>query len=121
MNRPRLRNFWQRRGADIGFISIISLFFLFFFWRATVGGEIILGGDPLIYSYPLRMVACEMIRNGILPLWSPLILSGYPLLSMAQLGLGYPLTWVYLFLPGQWAEQFIILVPYLLSPMFTYA
>ncbi len=121
MNRLRLRNFWQRRGADIGAISAISIFFVLFFWRTIVGGDIIIGGDPLVYSYPLRMVAWEMIRNGILPLWTPLILSGYPLLSMAQLALGYPITWVYLFLPGQWAEQIIILVPYLLCPIFTYA
>ena len=41
-----------------------------------------------------------MIRHGQLPLWTPLLLSGYPLLSMAQVGLGYPGTWGYLFLPG---------------------
>ncbi len=50
-----------------------------------------------------------------------MLLSGYPLLSMAQVAVGYPLTWGYLFLPGHWAEQVYVLAPYLLSPIFTYA
>src|SRR5205085_9320908 len=45
----------------------------------------------------------------------------YPLLSMAQVAIGYPLTWFYLFLPGPWAEQLYVLAPFLLSPIFTYA
>jgi hypothetical protein len=87
MNRPRLRNFWQKRGADVGVISAISIFFVLFFWQTIFKGDIIIGGDPLVYSYPLRMIAWESIRNGVLPLWTPLIFSGYPLLSMAQLAL----------------------------------
>ncbi len=120
MNRPGVRRLWNRRGADIGIILIITLFFLFF-WKVLFGGKFLLGGDPLAYTYPLRMTAWEMIRQGMLPLWTPLLLSGYPMLSMAQIGLGYPLTWGYLFLPGYWAEQTYILAPYLLSPIFTYA
>lgn len=112
---------WLERRADIAVLSTIILFFILFFWKALFGGRFFLAGDPLLYSYPLRMEAWEMIRQGSLPLWTPLIFSGYPLLSMAVLGLGYPLTWGYLFLPGQWAEQIYILIPYLLSPFFTYA
>jgi hypothetical protein len=39
---------------------------------------------------------------------------------MAQVALGYPLTWCYLFLPGPWAEQIVVLVPFLLTPAFIY-
>ncbi|MGH9769642.1 MAG: YfhO family protein, partial [Blastocatellia bacterium] len=80
-----------------------------------------LGQDPLIYSLPLRTVAWGMLQQGSLPLWTPLILSGYPLLSMAQLGLAYPLTWGYLFFPNYVAEQIYVLAPFLLAPLFTYA
>src|SRR4030095_3394422 len=121
MERFRLHVIRKEHGADIAVISFIAIFFAIFFWRAIFRGEIIIGGDPLVYSYPLRMVAWETIRNGSLPLWTPLILSGYPMLSMAQVAMGYPLTWGYLFLPGHWAEQFYILAPYLLAPAFTYA
>jgi len=102
-------------------ILIIAVFFTVFFWPATLAGNYFVSGDALVYSYPMRQAAWDMIRHGTLPLWTPLILSGYPLLSMAQLGIGYPLTWGYLFLPGHAAEQVYVLAPYLLAPAFTYA
>src|SRR5262249_58706538 len=42
-------------------------------------------------------------------------------LSMVSLGLGYPLTWGYLFFPPYVAEQIYVLAPFLLSPIFVYA
>ncbi len=112
---------WNKRRGDLAILAVIAAFFLFFFWRVMFGGRFFLAGDQLVYTWPLRTVAWEMIRNCQLPLWTPFVFSGYPLLSMAQLGLGYPLTWGYLFLPGHWAEHVVILAPYLLSPIFTYA
>src|SRR5262249_18356359 len=78
-------------------------------------------GDSMVYTYPMRLVAWAEIGRGALPLWTPLLLSGYPLLSMAQLGLGYPLTWFYLILPGHYAEQLYVLAPFALAPDFIYA
>lgn len=100
----------------------IGLFFVAFFPQALFGGKYLLTNDAFFYSYPLRTVAWNMIREGQLPLWTPYLLSGYPLLSMAQIGLAYPLTWFYLFLPGHVAEQIYVLAPFLLSPimMFLY-
>ncbi|MEP7271034.1 MAG: YfhO family protein [Acidobacteriota bacterium] len=106
---------------DLGYLTAILLFFLIFFWRIPLRGDLPLIGDPLAYSYPMRVVAWDMIRSGTLPLWTPYIFSGYPLLSMAQLGLGYPATWPYLFLPGQWAETIYVIIPFLLAPAFLYA
>ncbi|MGH9849409.1 MAG: YfhO family protein [Blastocatellia bacterium] len=106
---------------ELAVISIIILFFLAFFWPAIFSDMCFVSGDALVYSYPMRQVAWEMIRGGGLPLWTPHILSGYPLLSMAQLGIGYPLTWGYLFLPGYIAEEVYVLAPYLLTPAFIYA
>src|SRR5262245_34465642 len=102
-------------------ILIIILFFLVFFWPATVKGLLFISGDSMAYSLPMRMVAWAEIRRGALPLWTPTLLSGYPLLSMAQLGLGYPLTWFYLILPGHYAEQIYVLAPFALTPIFFYA
>lgn len=97
-----------------------AAFFLLFFAPVLLAGRHFVGGDSLVYSYPLRTVAWEMVRHGQLPLWTPLLLSGYPLLSMAQLALGYPLSWVYLFLPGYIAEEVYVYTPFLLSPLFAY-
>jgi hypothetical protein len=109
------------RGADAAAMLCIICFFVLFFGWILFGGKYAVGGDAFAYSYPLRTVAWEMIRGGQLPLWTPHVLSGYPLLSMSQLGLAYPLTWGYLFLYAPRAEQIYVLAPFLLTPMFTYA
>ena len=109
------------RGADAAAVLCIAGFFALFFGWILFGDKYVIGGDAFAYSYPLRSVAWEMIRAGQLPLWTPAVLSGYPLLSMSQLGLGYPLTWGYLFLDAPLAEQLYVLAPFLLAPMFTYA
>jgi hypothetical protein len=106
---------------DIFIITLLALFFALLFRDGLFGGRFVLVGDPLRQLYPLRMTAWGMIKEGMLPLWTPLIFSGYPLGSMVMLGIGYPLTWGYFFLPGYWAEQIYILAPYLLSSIFTYA
>src|SRR5690349_18670760 len=111
----------KKSRAESFYWLLIPVFFILFFWPATLAGLFFVGGDALVYSYPLRTAMWEMIRHGQLPLWTPTLLSGYPLLSMAQLGLGYPLTWFYLVLPGYAAEQIYVLAPFLLAPIFTYA
>jgi hypothetical protein len=117
----RRARFFRRRGGDAAALAVIAAFFTIMFAGQIFGGKFLLAGDPLYYSYPLRTIGWEMIRAGQWPLWTPLVLSGYPLLSMSQLAFAYPLTWGYLFLPGHWAEQLYVLAPFLLSPAFTYA
>src|SRR5262245_25209921 len=102
-------------------LAVIVVFFVAFFWPAIFSGMCFVGADSLVEFYPMREAAWNMIREGVLPLWTPHILSGYPLLAMAQLGIGYPLTWGYLFLPGHIAEEVYVLAPYLLTPAFVYA
>src|SRR5262245_57890284 len=108
----------HREGSVI--LLLFSLFFATFFHKGLISGTFYTIGDQFAELHPLRRVAWDMIRQGSLPLWTPHIFSGYPLLSMAQNGLAYPLTWGYLFLPSQWAEQINVLAPFLLAPIFTY-
>jgi hypothetical protein len=121
MNRDRWREWWRVRRGDAAALACIALFFVAFFPQGLFGGKYLLANDAFFYSYPLRTVAWRMLLSGDLPLWTPYIQSGYPLLSMAQIGLAYPLTWGYLFLPGHVAEQIYVLAPFLLAPAFTYA
>jgi Bacterial membrane protein YfhO len=107
--------------AEAGPAAVIVAFFIAFFWPAFFSGMCFVGADSLVYFYPTREAAWDMIRDGALPLWMPHILSGFPLLAMVNLGIGYPLTWVYLFLPGHIAEEVYVLAPYLLAPAFVYA
>lgn len=109
------------RRPDAVALGSILVFFVLFFPQGLFGGRYLLANDAFFYSFPLRTIAWRMIRAGNLPLWTPNILSGYPLLSMAQIGLAYPLTWGYLLLPGRIAEQIYVLAPFLLAPLFTFA
>ncbi|HYY43427.1 MAG TPA: hypothetical protein VE775_11890, partial [Pyrinomonadaceae bacterium] len=115
------RQRWHARRADALVCALGALFFTLFFARVFVGRRLILTGDNFYYTYPLRTVAWTMLRHGEWPLWTPLMLSGYPLLAVSMLAPAYPLTWGHLLLPGHWAEQVYALAPFLLSPLFTYA
>lgn len=108
------------RAEAFALLTVVGAFVIYF-WQGVFGGYYFVSGDALVYSYPMRKVAWEMVRQGSLPLWTPHILSGYPLLAMAQLGIGYPLTWFYLILPGHLAEHIYVLAPYLLAPIFLFA
>ncbi len=121
MKRDRWFEWWRVRAGDAAVVASVALFFALFFARVFAGQRLIITGDAFYYTYPLRTVAWSMIRAGQLPLWTPLLLSGYPLCSVALLAIGYPLTWAHLFLPGHWAEQLYALAPFLLSPLTTYA
>lgn len=111
----------SEKRRDLAALSAFSLFFAVCFSKLWRRGQTCLLGDALVYLYPLRTVAWRQLWNGQLPLWTPAIFSGYPLLSMAQLGIGYPLTWLHIFVSPNLAVQIYVLAPYLLAPVFTYA
>ena len=121
MTKARLRACWQRRRADAAALGVILCAFCAAFGWAIFRGRFLIGGDVFFYTYPLRTILWRMLRAGQLPVWTPLVFSGFPLLAMAQLGVGYPLTWAHLFLPDHWAAELYVLAPFLLAPAFTYA
>ena len=118
--RGRVAGWFAARRADTCALAVIILFFAAFFGPTLCAGRFLIAGDAYYQSYPLRTVAWAMIKRGELPLWTPFIFSGYPLLSMAQTAVGYPLTWGYLFLPARFAEQIVVLAPWLVAPLFMY-
>jgi hypothetical protein len=114
------REVWRARHRDAAALALVALFFVAFFSWVFFTGKLLVGGDAFVYNYPLRAAAWDAVRHGQLPLWTPTVFSGYPLLSMSQLALGYPLTWGYAILPGGYAEELFVLAPFLLAPAFTY-
>ena len=63
-----------------------------------------LSGDNLIQNFPLRVFSGELLRQGHLPLWNPLIWSGSPLLGGMNAGSFFPLTFLFVVVPpiGAW-------------------
>lgn len=70
---------------------------LLFFWRITFSGMILARGDVYSYFYPLWDVRSAAFRAGHIPLWSPDIFMGVPLLANSQLGTFYPPNWLVTF------------------------
>ncbi|HKP72446.1 MAG TPA: hypothetical protein VJT82_05880, partial [Pyrinomonadaceae bacterium] len=73
------RRLSARRGADAAAVLFVVCFFVLFFGWILFGEKFVVGGDAFAYSYPLRTAAWDALRRGSLPLWTPLVLSGYPL------------------------------------------
>jgi hypothetical protein len=121
MNNNHWRHWWRRYRQGAGAVFLITIFFILFFYPIFFTGKFFIINDSFLYLYPLRVTAWNTIKSGAIPTWTPLIMSGYPLLSMAQIGLGYPLTWGYAFLPSHWGEQIYTVTPHLLTPIFLYA
>lgn len=66
--------------------------------------------DVVSFIYPMQTFAIELMQQGKLPLWNPLILTGTPLLANFQSAPFSPLNVVYLFLNhlNGWTLQIII-------------
>lgn len=77
--------------------------------------------DVIDYIYPVKTWVAEQLRSGVLPLWNPYVLGGYPLTYNTQAAPWYPLTLLYLFLPGPTAVNSTILLQLLLGGLFMLA
>ncbi len=79
-----------------------------------------LGGDNLLFFYPMKSLLRLAISEKSLPLWNPFNFAGGPLFGDGQSAPMYPLTYLYLFpsLPDAFSIM-VLLVP-TLAMLFTY-
>lgn len=77
--------------------ALVVLTFLFF-WKILLTNLILAGVDTFLYFYPYKAYASEALRQGRLSLWNPDLFMGVPLLANSQVGLFYPLNWLFLWL-----------------------
>ncbi|MCY3779202.1 MAG: YfhO family protein [Chloroflexi bacterium] len=75
------------------FVGILILSLLFFH-QLAFSGKILARGDTYQYFYPYWDARNEAFRAGALPLWTPDLFMGAPLLANPQLGTYYPLNWL---------------------------
>jgi len=105
--------------AALGFIWLVALAVT---WQTTVGDRALLPtdlylrmqpwrahahefdaparvGNPILDAvqqfYPWRLWASRQVRRGIVPLWTPLMLSGSPFVGNNQSAVFYPETWLH--------------------------
>jgi len=73
---------------------IIGALTALFFYQLVFTDRILARGDTYVYFYPYWDIRNEAFRAGELPLWTPDIFMGAPLLANPQLGTFYPLNWI---------------------------
>jgi hypothetical protein len=84
-------------------------------------GHPAIAGDNGIQNFPLRVLSGNLLRQGHLPLWNPLIWSGSPLLGGLNAGALYPTTLAFVVLPPVAAWVLNLLVAYWAAGLGMYA
>ncbi|HSD83774.1 MAG TPA: hypothetical protein VLG46_07950, partial [Anaerolineae bacterium] len=84
-------------------------------------GRVWYWGVPLLQFYPWQHLAAEYYHAGQLPLWNPLVGSGAPLAANLQTGAFYPLNFLYLLLPTEYAMGYTAILHVILAGLFMYA
>jgi hypothetical protein len=77
--------------------------------------------DVVDYIYPVKAFMAEAVKEGVLPLWNPYVLGGYPLTYNTQAGLWYPLSVLYYVLEPVTAVDLTIFLQLLLGGSFMFA
>lgn len=84
----------RRLSPRVVVIVTAALLVVGFFHRITLGGMILARGDLYAYFYPYWQARSTAFLSGHIPLWSPDVFMGVPLLANSQLGTFYPPNWL---------------------------
>lgn len=82
----------QRQPFLIDFVALGSflLLALAFFWKSVFGQGVIGSAELVTFFYPYKAYIRELISQGEVPLWNPLLYLGTPLLANIQAAILYP-------------------------------
>lgn len=87
-----------------------GLLALLFFYQLAFTDKILARGDTFAYFYPYWDARDAALANGELPLWTPDLFMGAPLLANSQLGTFYPPNWLTIAQPAPQAIKISILM-----------
>lgn len=108
------------RRADIPAIALYVACTALFFWQVVALGLVPAGYDLLIYFYPYKAYVAELLRQGQLPLWNPLVYMGVPLLGNVQIGVLYPPNLLFYLFSAVDGLRYSIVLHTFLAGVFTY-
>jgi hypothetical protein len=91
-------------------VAAALAFTLVFFERLAFTDLILARGDTFAYFYPYWTARDAALRAGTLPMWSPDLFMGVPLLANSQLGTFYPPNWLTLALSAPDAVRVSLLL-----------
>ncbi len=76
--------------------------------------------DVVSFIYPMQIYAIDLLKNGVLPLWNPLILAGTPLMANFQSAPFSPMNFLYFIFSNIDAWSLQIIFQPLLGSIFLY-
>jgi hypothetical protein len=107
-------------------LPLLCLLVVLPFWRVATGQGVIITNDYAVsdsanLQHPLRYFAGQELRQGHLPLWTPGVYMGFPLLAEGQTGIFYPFNF-FLFglLPLSAAYAISVLLPFVIAAVGAY-
>lgn len=113
------------RRDDVIFVGgaalILLALALLFFHQLAFTSLILARGDTYNYFYPYWAARNAALSQGQLPLWTPDLFMGVPLLANSQLGTFYPLNWLVSHLSAPEAIRLSILLHIYLAMFGAYA
>lgn len=106
-----MRNLWFTHRNDLSAGLALIILPALVYPLAALRQGVFYVGDIFRLYYPQRAVYAAALRAGHVPLWTPDVLAGYPLLAEGQTGMFYPLNLLlYRFLPIDVALNYSILL-----------
>jgi len=117
MSKEKTISFFKENPFVITFVFVISLFL----WKFIILKESFLLGDYSVQHIPWSRFLADSLDTLSLPLWTPYMHSGFPILAEGQIGALYPPNLImYFFLPYKIAYTYNILLHFVLAGIFMY-
>lgn len=90
------------RWLDLAAITMLIVFPLVYYFPVTSGVQVFFGNDIFRLFHPLRVELARALAQGRLPLWTPYLQAGFPVLAEGEMGAFYPPYWIshFLFSPA---------------------
>ena len=105
-----LRTLSRLPRRDVLAFLFLAIFPWVYFYQVTLGQQTWFAGDTVRTYYPLGVELARALNEGRLPLWTPGMFAGFPVLADAQIGALYPLNlFLYKFFPPHIALSYSIL------------
>ena len=99
---------------------LFAVLSLALFREFIVSGDMLFGEDVVALGYFARKFYAEQLRQGIFPLWNPLIFGGLPFVDATHGDIFYPTTILKAFMPVHRAMGWKLVLHVFLAGVFTY-
>jgi len=114
----------EQRGAAI-FSLVLIVMIVVAFYPASAGKALIYSGDftgsdGLDLNLPLKANLGRALSAGHLPLWTPHLFCGYPLLGEGQTGIFYPLNAIFSILGPLWCFNGLVMLHFFIAGLGMY-